>query len=133
MSMQIRLSVGCSYGENFGALCKVMKVNLWVSVIALFFAHAAIAQSYNAIQSVSGSIQGGTEIIRIELSEPLSVVPFGFSIQTPARIALDFPGVTNSIGRSSVELSLGNLRSANVIQAGERTRFVLNLRTATVY
>ena len=133
MSMQRRLSVGCSYGENFGVLCKAMKINLWVSVIALFFAHAAIAQSSNAIQSVSGSVQGGIEIIRIDLSEPLSVVPSGFSIQTPARIALDFPGVINNIGRSSVDLSLGNLRSANVIQAGERTRVVLNLRTAAVY
>ena len=71
--------------------------------------------------------------IRIDLAEPLLSVPSGFSIQAPARIALDFPGVVNSIGRSSVDLSLGNLRSANVVQAGERTRVVLNLRVSTVY
>ena len=133
MSMQIRSSAGRTYGEKFGMLRNIMKINLLVPVIALFFVHAAIAQSSNAIQSVSGSVQGGVEVIRIDLAEPLSAVPSGFSIQTPARIALDFPGVTNSIGRSSVDLSLGNLRSANVIQAGERTRVVLNLRTATVY
>ena len=90
-------------------------------------------QAQNAIQSVSGSVQGGSEVIRIDLAEPLLALPNGFSIQAPARIALDFPGVVNSIGRSSVDLSLGNLRSANVVQAGERTRVVLNLRTATVY
>ena len=133
MSMQIRFSAGRTYGEKFGMLRNIMKINLLVPVVALFFVHAAIAQSSNAIQSVSGSVQGGVEVIRIDLAEPLSAVPSGFSIQTPARIALDFPGVTNSIGRSSVDLSLGNLRSANVIQAGERTRVVLNLRTATVY
>ena len=91
------------------------------------------AQAQNSIQSVSGSVQGGAEVIRIDLIEPLLSLPSGFSIQSPARIALDFPGVVNGIGRSSVDLSLGNLRSANVVQAGERTRVVLNLRAATVY
>ncbi|HYW56299.1 MAG TPA: type IV pilus secretin PilQ [Polaromonas sp.] len=87
----------------------------------------------NAIQSVSGSVQGGTEVIRIDLTEPLTAVPSGFQIQSPARIALDFPGVGNSMGRSAVELNLGNLRSANVVQAGERTRVVLNLKASTAY
>ena len=87
----------------------------------------------NAIQAVTGSIQSGTEVIRIDLSEPLSAVPTGFSIQTPARIALDFPGVGNAMGRTAVDLNLGNLRSANVIEAGERTRVVLNLKAATSY
>jgi type IV pilus assembly protein PilQ len=91
------------------------------------------AQAQNAIQSVTGSIQSGTEVIRIDLSEPLTAVPTGFSIQTPARIALDFPGVANAMGRTAVDLNLGNLRSANVIEAGERTRVVLNLKAATSY
>jgi type IV pilus assembly protein PilQ len=91
------------------------------------------AQSPNAIESVTGSVQGGAEVIRIDLSEPLATIPTGFTIQTPARIALDFPGVSNSMGRSAVDLNLGNLRSANVVQAGERTRVVLNLKASTAY
>jgi type IV pilus assembly protein PilQ len=87
----------------------------------------------NTIQSVSASIQGGSEIIRIDLAEPLKALPSGFTIQAPARIALDFPGIGNTMGRSALELNLGNLRSANVIQAGERTRVVLNLKTPTAY
>ena len=98
---------------------------------AAFFAPSAHAQ--NAIQSLTGSVQGGTEVIRIDLSEPLAAVPTGFTIQTPARIALDFPGVGNAMGRTAVDLNLGNLRSANVIEAGERTRVVLNLKAATSY
>ena len=92
-----------------------------------------LVHAQNAIQSVTGSIQSGTEVIRIDLSEPLTTVPTGFSIQTPARIALDFPGVGNAMGRTAVDLNLGNLRSANVIEAGERTRVVLNLKAATSY
>lgn len=93
----------------------------------------AQAQAVNTIQSVTASIQGGSEIIRIDLAEPLKVIPTGFTIQAPARIALDFPGIGNTMGRSALELNLGNLRSANVIQAGERTRVVLNLKTSTAY
>lgn len=92
-----------------------------------------IAAAQNSIQAVSGSVQGGSEVIRIDLAEPLAVVPTGFSIQTPARIALDFQGVSNSMGRSAVELGLGNLRSANVVQAGDRTRVVLNLKAPAAY
>ena len=92
-----------------------------------------LAKAENSIQAVSGSVQGGSEVIRIELSEPLVSVPTGFSIQAPARIALDFQGVSNSLGRSAIEINLGNTRSANVIQAGERTRIVLNLKTPTAY
>ena len=92
-----------------------------------------LARAENSIQSVSGSVQGGSEVIRIELAEPLASVPTGFSIQAPARIALDFQGVSNSLGRSAIDINLGNMRSANVIQAGERTRVVLNLKTPTAY
>ena len=133
MSKQIRFSAGRSYSEKLWIFLTIFKINAAVILATCLFAHVAIAQSLNAIQSVSGSVQGGVEVIRIDFTEPLLAVPSGFSIQAPARIALDFPGVANSIGRSSVNLSLGNLRSANVIQAGERTRVVLNLRSATVY
>ncbi|WP_293606717.1 type IV pilus secretin PilQ [Polaromonas sp. UBA4122] len=107
--------------------CASLMVALFATTMPL------MAQAQNAIQAVSGSVQGGTEVIRIDLAEPLASVPTGFTIQAPARIALDFPGVSNSVGRSAVDLNLGNLRSANVVQVGERTRVVLNLKTPTAY
>jgi type IV pilus assembly protein PilQ len=91
------------------------------------------AQAQNVIESVSGTIQGGAEVVRIELSQPLSSAPAGFAIQSPARIALDFPGYTSSLGRSVVDINQGNLKSVNVAQAGDRSRVVLNLKTATTY
>jgi len=103
------------------------------AMLAASLSTALWAQTPNAIQSVTGSVQGGTEVIRIDLTEALTALPTGFTIQTPARIALDFPGVSNSMGRSAVDLNLGNLRSANVVQAGERTRVVLNLKASTTY
>jgi type IV pilus assembly protein PilQ len=46
---------------------------------------------------------------------------------------LDFPGVVNAMGRNTVELNQGNLRSANVVQAGDRTRVVINLKQPAAY
>jgi type IV pilus assembly protein PilQ len=88
------------------------------------------AQAQNAIQSITSTQQAGTEVVRIELSEALSAVPTGFSVQAPPRVAVDLPGVSNGLGRNAVEINQGNLRSVSVAQAGERTRLVLNLKQA---
>ncbi len=124
-------ALGCSLrgwlGETLGCM------SVCVALFAATTGATAQAQTANTIQSVTGSIQGGSEVIRIDMAEPLTVVPTGFSIQSPARIALDFPGIGNSMGRSAVDLNLGNLRSANVVQAGERTRVVLNLKASAAY
>jgi type IV pilus assembly protein PilQ len=108
-----------------GACHAVLAASLWCG--------AAWAQAQNAIEAVSGTVQGGSEVIRVDLSQPLAAPPTGFTIQSPARIALDFPGVANAMGRSAVELNQGNLRSVNVVQAGERTRVVLNLKQSVGY
>jgi type IV pilus assembly protein PilQ len=102
-------------------------------VFALVALSATWAQAQNAIKSLTGGVQGGVEVIRIETNQPLPAVPTGFTIQSPARIALDFPGMANAIGRNSIELNQGNLRSANVVQAGDRTRVVINLKQPSAY
>ena len=104
-----------------------------VAVLALALAAPLVAFAQNAIQSITSSQQAGTDVVRIELSEPLAAVPGGFAVQAPPRVAIDLPGVSNALGKNSVELNQGNLRSANVAQSGERTRLVLNLRQAANY
>ncbi len=101
--------------------------------LALVFGGACSAWAQNAIQSINSSQQAGSEVVRIELSEPLTAVPAGFTVQTPPRIALDLPGVGNAMGRSMVDINQGNLRSVNVAQGGERTRLVLNLKQPANY
>jgi len=91
------------------------------------------AWAQNSIQSITSSQQAGTEVVRIEMSEPLAAVPNGFSVQAPPRIAIDLPGVVNAIGRNNVDVNQGNLRSVSVAQAGDRTRLVLNLKQASGY
>lgn len=103
------------------------------AAVVLLTLGSAWAQAQNAIQSLTGGVQGGAEVVRIETAQPLAAVPTGFTIQSPARIALDFPGVVNGVGRNVVDINQGNLRSANVVQAGDRTRVVINLKQAASY
>lgn len=93
----------------------------------------ALAQAQVVIESVSGSLQSGVEVVKIDLSQALSTLPTGFSIQSPARIALDFPDVGSAIGRSTIEVNQGNLKSVSVVQAGSRSRVVINLKQPTTY
>lgn len=107
----------------------VRKAVLGVGAVAL----STLACAQTSIEAVNGSVQGNKEVVRIDLSDALPNIPAGFVVQSPARIALDFPGVTNGLGRNVVELGSGNAVKANVVQTQDRTRVVLNLKQPTTY
>ncbi len=96
------------------------------------FAGAALAQD-NAIESVTASQQGGNVVLNIALKNAPTKLPIGFTIANPTRIALDFGATANSTGKTAQELNLGDVRSYNVIQAGERTRLVFSLKRPLNY
>ena len=104
-----------------------------LAAFALVWVVPTLALAENTIQSITSTQQGGADVVRIEMSEPLSAPPTGFSIQTPPRVALDLPGVANGLGRSVVDVNQGNLRSVAIAQGGDRTRLVLNLRQSASY
>ena len=92
----------------------MMKWRAWGIAAVLLGGMPAVALAQSVIQSITSSQQAGSEVLRVELSEALSAVPAGFAIQAPPRIAIDLPGVGSALGKSSVELNQGNLRSVNV-------------------
>jgi type IV pilus assembly protein PilQ len=116
---------GCAHWAARGFALVALAVSGWT--------WSASAAAAPAIQSVTSTQQSGAEVVRIELSEPLSAVPAGFAVQAPPRIALDLPGVTNSTGRSTLEMNQGNLRSVSLAQGADRTRLVLNLKQPSTY
>ncbi len=87
----------------------------------------AQADTQNSISALSINTGTGTTVIKVELNQPLASLPAGFTINTPPRIAFDFPNTTNGLGKSVQDFNEGDLRSANIVQVGSRTRLVVNL------
>jgi type IV pilus assembly protein PilQ len=88
----------------------------------------------NAVQSVEATtLPGGKVVVRVNLLNALTETPAGFTVGNPPRIALDLPDTRNAMGRNTVEANLGPLVNLNVVQAGARTRLVLNLNKSVGY
>lgn len=87
----------------------------------------------NSIESMKVAQQGGVLNLKLVFKEPLATPPSGFSVASPARIALDFANTTNGLGKTTHSFNEGDLRSANVVQSDDRTRVVLNLNRAMNY
>ena len=88
----------------------------------------------NAVQSVeTTTLPGGQVVVRVKLKNALTATPAGFTVGNPPRIALDLPDTGNALGRNTVEVNLGPLTSVNVVQAGTRSRLVLNLNKSVEY
>ena len=96
-------------------------------VLWLLAAGLALAQT-NSIENFEVTQQAGKTVVRIVTKEPLRSVPPNFTVANPARIAFDFPNTVNALGRATQDIAQGELRSMSVVQGGDRTRLVLNLR-----
>lgn len=105
-----------------------------IFIVIGMLAAQARAEAQNSITAlgVSGA-GGGDTVIKVELTQPLANPPAGFTINTPPRIAFDFPNTTNGLGKSVQDFAEGDLRSANIVQAGGRTRLVVNLSRMVGY
>lgn len=112
---------------------------LWVVALGCIAAGAWAQQGtpaavpQNSIDALQVSQQGGITIVKLTLKQALAVQPASFSIATPARIAFDFPGMANGLGRNAQQVNEGDLRSINIVQVGDRTRLVLNLNQMATY
>lgn len=121
--------------KQFNRVTKYMTqllAGLFISFCMLAQVQAAGDQNSITGMNVISS-GGGATVIRIELAKPLDNVPAGFTINTPPRIALDFPNTANGLGKSVQDFNEGDLRNANIVQAGNRTRLVINLNQMLAY
>ena len=107
-----------------------VRIGAWLALVA--GSSAALAQE-NAIESITANQQGANVVVNIAMKNAPARAPIGFSITNPSRIALDFGATANATGKSTQEVNLGDVRNINVVQAGERTRLVLNLKRPLNY
>ncbi|EAR10991.1 type IV pilus secretin PilQ [Reinekea blandensis] len=99
-----------------------------LSVTVLFgVVHAANLTDFE-VMSLSGD---RTQIV-LSFDAPVSE-PVGYSIEEPARISLDFDGVSSLLAEKYIQIGSGNTRNAAILDAGDRTRIVFSLATLVNY
>ena len=80
-----------------------------------------------ALESVGySSLPGEKAQIVLTFSGPIEE-PSSFSIDEPARVVLDFAGVENELDKKTQQVNIGMTRSISTVEAGDRTRMVVNL------
>ncbi|WP_217477395.1 type IV pilus secretin PilQ [Stutzerimonas stutzeri] len=103
---------------------------LGLSMLAAFISPALLAANLNSLDVAS--LPGDRVELKLAFDEPVSE-PRGYTLDQPARIALDLPGVSSKLASKSRELGVGNARSVTVVEAQGRTRLIVNLTSLVPY
>ena len=89
--------------------------------------NAADNASGNTLQAIDfAELPGNKTQITLTLSKP-APAPLSFTIDNPARIALDFPNTSNGLKQRSQDIGIGMAESITAVEAQGRTRVVVNL------
>ena len=109
------------------------KFVLFVVFLSGLAGFVSLAWAQNSIENLSASQQSGQTVVQVTFKNPLAATPGSFTVPNPARVVFDFPQTTSNLGRTSQDVGEGDLRTMNIVQAGDRARLVLNLRNAAAY
>lgn len=103
---------------------------LGLSLLAAMISPALLAANLNALDVAS--LPGDRVELKLAFDEPVPT-PRGYTLDQPARIALDLPGVSSKLKSKNQELGVGNARSLTVVEAQGRTRLIVNLTSLVPY
>lgn len=78
------------------------------------------------------NLPGNKQQLALTLSGPAET-PKAFTIDNPARIALDLPDTSNELDQRRIAISSGLLQNVTTVEAGGRTRVVINLTALAPY
>lgn len=104
--------------------------HLSIALLGTLFSSVVLAANLENLDVAS--LPGDRVELKLTFDEPVTA-PRGYTIEQPARIALDLPGVTNKLGSKNKELGAGNARSVTIVEAKDRTRLIVNLTSLTSY
>ena len=103
------------------------------AALLLFWGAFASAQEGNRLQDIQvQSLPGDRVELRLIMSDT-APEPLDFTIEDPARIALDLPDTTLGLTSRRRDVNMGPLDTVLTAEANGRTRVVLNLDTMVAY
>ena len=108
---------------------------LYCFAAALLLAAAAQAGGVPNILNAVALTQGNndSQVIKLVFKESVEELPIAFTTSNPQRLVLDFPATGSALPRTSETADGGAVKNWQVVQAGERTRVVLNLNLPVSY
>ena len=106
-------------------LAMFKKLNVTVSVIA-FGLLSGLANAVTLEDVSFSSLTGDRLRVTLVFDGP-PPEPTGYTIQRPARIAVDLRDTTSALDSRSISLGAGNAQSMTVVEADDRTRLIFNL------
>jgi len=118
--------------RKLGAVVMAYQLRLKQSLVILmaFFASAIEATE---ITNVGFNVMPGDKVeIRVTMDSPPPEYR-EFTTNNPARIAMDFAGVSTNLKKKTHNVGVGITRSVTAVEAGGRTRLVINLVEMTPY
>ncbi|WP_291230025.1 type IV pilus secretin PilQ [Dokdonella sp.] len=114
-------------------------INRWARLFVLAAmsllgpAIASQAQAENVLRDISyTALPGGKVEVTLKFDGP-AVAPQAFATETPPSIALDFADTRNAFAKRRVEIGTGAASSVSALEAGGRTRVVVDLFRAAGY
>jgi len=109
-----------------------MKMIYRMSLIGLMGLFSTLVYA-NSLDEISYATLPGDRVqIKLTMSDA-AVEPGSFTIDNPARIALDFPGTTSHLANKKQNINVGVAQSVTAVEAGGRTRVVINLDKLVPY
>ena len=103
------------------------------AAVLLFWGGFASAQEGNSLQDIQVQSLPGDRIELKLIMSDMAPEPLDFTIENPARIALDLPGTSLGMSQRRRDVNLGPLDTVLTAEANGRTRVVLNLGTMVEY
>jgi type IV pilus assembly protein PilQ len=92
-----------------------------------------MAMAGPSLERIDFSALPGDKVqITLGLSEPVDE-PSSFVTENPARISFDFAGVSSALGFKTKLIGVGPAHSITALEAGNRTRIVINLSSLVGY
>src|SRR5690606_38456793 len=103
---------------------------LWMLGCGLAMTSAVQATTHDDIKFTS--LPGNEFEVVLDFSD-MPPEPESYTIDNPARIVLDFPGVQSALQEKKHALSFENAKSAVVVSSEDKTRLIVNLNKMTGY
>jgi len=103
---------------------------LWIVALSMLFSSTAFGVVMEDIEF--SSLPGDKTEIRM-IFDGAPPEPTGYTIEQPARIALDLSGVQSALSTKNHPLGSGNARSVTVVEAGDRTRVIVSMTELVAY